>query len=111
MVQSRTIYNYLIQIIDQLNASNVCPVYRWALHIAALYGTSVSFLGSASSSSVETKILDNRSNIIAAFAPAPAPATSKPTAADDDLDDMFGDEGEGEALNDEGETAAEVSSQ
>lgn len=55
---------------------------------------------------METKIVDNRNNITAAF--APAPAASKSAAADDDLEDMFGDEGEGEALNDEGETEAEV---
>ena len=66
-------------------------IFSWALHVAALSGTSIQFSAAPSS---------------AAPAKSAAPVKTAPAAAAaDDVDDMFGDD---EELNDEGENAAEA---
>ena len=67
-------------------------IFSWALHVAALSGTSIQFSAAPSSAAAPAK--------------ATAPVKAAPVAAaDDDVEDMFGDD---EELNDEGENAAEA---
>eukprot|EP01034_Spumella_vulgaris_P036283 gene36283-44759_t len=65
--------------------------WRWATHIVALTGAQVA-AGAA----------------VAAPAAKSSSAPAKKAAADDEIDDMFGDEDEAEELNDEGENKAEA---
>jgi len=104
----RTAYQRLSGAPNQATHPNA---YRWALHVAALSGTPLAFLGavtttapSSSAAVVNDKIAAHKEKVDKTFTPAKAPAPAAAKSSGDDMDDMFADE----EVNEDGETAEEA---